>query len=82
MEWSEGLFTELATLEKRIAKGEPLAAYLEILNGKYTINNGSANQSEKIALIKHALAKYPNGNVQDQAALLALKQELGQQLQA
>ncbi len=82
VKWSKGIFTELATLEKRIAAGEPLAAYLEILNGQYTINKSVSNESEKIELIDRALANYPNGNGKDRTALLELKQKLEQHMQA
>ncbi len=82
VKWSKGIFTELATLEKRIADGEPLAAYLEILNGQYIINNSVRNESEKIELIERALANYPTGNAKDRTALLELKNNLEQQVQA
>lgn len=82
VKWSKGIFTELALLEKRIAEGEPLAAYLEILNGQYTINNGVRNENEKIELIERALANYPNGKAKDRTALLELKNNLEQQVQA
>ncbi|WP_416144674.1 hypothetical protein [Planococcus koreensis] len=80
--WSEGVLSELSTLEKRIASGEPLAAYLEILNGEYTINKGLPNYSEKIALIDQALKEYPASMPAEQKALINLRQELENQMHA
>lgn len=80
--WSEGVLNELSTLEKRIASGEPLAAYIEILNGEYTINKGLPNYSEKIALIDQALRKYPAGMPAEQKALINLRQELENKMHA
>ena len=80
--WSEGVLNKLSTLEKRIDAGEPLAAYLEILNGEYIINIGLPNYSEKIALIDLALDQYSPGISGEEKALINLRQELKNQMQA
>ncbi|PSL32959.1 hypothetical protein B0H99_11069 [Planomicrobium soli] len=78
--WNEGILSEIAVLESHIENGHPLKGYLELLNGRFTINKGVENQGQKIALIDQALGSYAEGERVERGALIELKQSLEKQL--
>ncbi|MTD29855.1 type IV pilus biogenesis/stability protein PilW [Planomicrobium sp. YIM 101495] len=80
LEWNKGRLEELTSLDQQIKQGRPLQGYFELLNGKFVINGGSSNPSEKIGLIKIALNEYSGKDLAGEEKLSSLKKTLEKEL--